>query len=144
MTPTRNRNSEVYPLDHLINLYGGTTMALEMQTRSLQSSKDQQLSRVDLWRKVGAQQSENEFFRTCYRLWTDCLRQTHDCCDDLDLLYYFEPDGTPVDNETMHQAVVRLRRAMEKFRAKEMSARKLYLRFWSIPESEVDRSFGWI
>lgn len=135
--PIRHDLPEINSLDHQIALARGSTIALETTRTRLQKSKGQKrLSLPDLKdQKLNErieQESENDFYRSCFTNFRELAMATIKAIDDLELQYYFEPEAEPIGNKNLQKVLQTLRIILEDSRNREAKAEHLWKQRWNI------------
>lgn len=135
--PIRHDLPEINSLDHQIALARGSTIALETTRTRLQKSKEQKrLSLTDLKnQKLDErieQESENDFYRSCFANFRELAMATIKAINDLELQYYFEPEAEPMGNQSLQKALEILRVTLEDSRNCEAKAEHLWKQRWNI------------
>ena len=135
--PIRHDLPEINSLDHQIALARGSTIALETTRSRLQKSKEEKrLSLPELKEQKQneriEQESENDFYRSCFTNFRELATATFQAIDELELQYFFEPEAEPIGNRNVRKALDALHNTLEESKNREAKAENQWKQRWNI------------
>ena len=135
--PIRHDLPEINSLDHQIALARGSTIALETTRVRLRKSKERKrLSLPELkeqkLNEKSEQESENDFYRSCFVNFRELITTTVKAIDELELQCHFEPEAEPMGNSNLRKTLEALRNVLEGSKNREAMVELQWKQKWNI------------
>ncbi|KAJ5082778.1 hypothetical protein N7532_011821 [Penicillium argentinense] len=112
-------------------------IALETTRSRLQKSKERNrlslphVKEEKLNQRI-QQESENDFYRSCFENFRDLATAAIEAIDELELQYHFEPEAEPIGNNNLQKSLDTLRTILENSKNREAKAEHQWKQKWNI------------